>query len=236
MVASALVWAGCDDDTASQSEIMSQDAGIDTAEEEGGESTEEEGDESTEEEGDESTEEEGGEATEEEGGEATEEEGGEATEEEGGEATEEEGGEAAEEEGGEAAEEEGGETAEEEGGEATEEEGGEATEEEGGDSEVTTYVVTTTDDFGQVNAYMDFAPENLVIPAGSIVRFEMSTTHNAIEVSKAIYDSRGTTPLEGGFAVQFGETVEVTFAEPGIHYYVCQPHVNMDMIGTITVE
>ena len=83
---------------------------------------------------------------------------------------------------------------------------------------------------------MYFDPTDLTIAAGDIVRFEMTATHNAVEVSKETYDAREETPLEGGFQVGFAETKEVTFSEPGMHYYVCQPHVQMDMIGTITVE
>ena len=94
----------------------------------------------------------------------------------------------------------------------------------------TTHEVTTAD------GDMTFTPENLTIAAGDTVRFFMSPTHNAIEVSKDTYDALGITALDGGFAVNFGETKEVTFTEPGIHYYVCTPHVKINMIGTITVE
>ncbi|HCH63646.1 MAG TPA: halocyanin, partial [Deltaproteobacteria bacterium] len=93
-----------------------------------------------------------------------------------------------------------------------------------------THTVTSTD------GSMDFSPADLVISVGDTVRFEMSATHNAVEVSEATYDSRGTDALEGGFYVDFGQTGEVLFEEPGVHYYVCTPHVRIDMIGTITVE
>lgn len=94
----------------------------------------------------------------------------------------------------------------------------------------TTHEVTTAD------GDMTFTPENLTISVGDTVRFVMSGTHNAIEVSKDTYDARGVTALDGGFQVNFGETQEVTFTEPGVHYYVCTPHVTIEMIGTITVE
>ena len=94
----------------------------------------------------------------------------------------------------------------------------------------TTHEVTSTD------GDMSFSPIDLTISAGDTVRFIMSDTHNAIEVSQETYDARGVTPLDGGFQVTFGETQEVTFSDPGIHYYVCTPHVSIDMIGTITVE
>ena len=109
------------------------------------------------------------------------------------------------------------------------EENTEAAEEE---SEVV--IVTTTDENGET--YLDFMPQDLTIAVGTTVQFVMSNTHNAVEVSEETYNNRESTALEGGFAVQFGETKEVTFDAAGVHYYVCTPHVTMDMVGTITVE
>jgi len=135
------------------------------------------------------------------------------------------------EEAAEATEGEGEETAE-----ATEGEGEEAAEAtEGEEAAAEQVIITTTDDFAD-GAYMDFMPEDIAIPVGTTVTFEMTSTHNAIEVSQETYENRGSTPLEGGFTVNFGETKDVTFDEAGVYYYVCQPHVGMDMIGTITVE
>ena len=92
------------------------------------------------------------------------------------------------------------------------------------------HIITTED------GSMDFTPEDLTISVGDVVRFEMTATHNAIEVSQETYDNRGISALDGGFEVDFGETKDITFDEAGAFYYVCQPHVSMDMIGTITVE
>ena len=100
----------------------------------------------------------------------------------------------------------------------------------------TVHTVTTTDDTSDMDAYMDFSPEDLTIAVGDCVSFEMSNTHNAVEVSQDSYDNRDGTPLDGGFQVTFGETAEVYFGEAGTHYYVCQPHISQDMIGTITVQ
>ena len=96
--------------------------------------------------------------------------------------------------------------------------------------------VGTTHEVTSADGDMSFSPVDLTISAGDTVRFVMSATHNAIEVSQETYDERGVTPIEGGFQVTFMETQEVTFSNPGIHYYVCTPHVSIDMIGTITVE
>ena len=100
--------------------------------------------------------------------------------------------------------------------------------------EETEFVVTSTDESG--DDYLNFTPKDLTVPVGATVKFVMSKTHNAIEVSKETYDNRESTALDGGFEVQFGETKEVKFEEAGVHYYVCTPHVTMDMVGTITVE
>ncbi|MEM8606767.1 MAG: plastocyanin/azurin family copper-binding protein [Myxococcota bacterium] len=98
----------------------------------------------------------------------------------------------------------------------------------GGSVETTT--VTTAD------GVLAFMPVDITVSVGDTVTFEMTPTHNALEVSQETYDARGTTPLDGGFEVDFGETREVTFDAPGVHYYVCTPHVTFDMVGTITVE
>ena len=96
--------------------------------------------------------------------------------------------------------------------------------------------MTTTDEPTDIELYMDFTPEDLTIAPGDCVEFVMSRTHNAVEVSQATYDERGVTPLDGGFAVQYGATEQVQFNEPGVHSYICQPHVNTGMVGTITVQ
>lgn len=100
----------------------------------------------------------------------------------------------------------------------------------GGDGGGTVHTVTTTD------SSMDFMPADLTIAVGDTVRFEMSTTHNAVEVSQEVYDARTIERLPGGFVVEYGETADVVFNDAGVHYYICEPHVTIDMIGTITVE
>ena len=76
----------------------------------------------------------------------------------------------------------------------------------------------------------------LPINVGDTVTFQMTSTHNAIEISKESYDTGGIDALENGFQVTYGETKDVTFNEAGVHYYVCQPHVTVGMLGTITVQ
>ena len=96
--------------------------------------------------------------------------------------------------------------------------------------------MTTTDETSDFEAYMDFAQAELTIAVGDCVNFEMSSTHNAVEVSQETYDTKGRTPLDGGFNIDFGETAQVQFNETGIYYYICVPHVSGDMTGTITVQ
>ena len=83
---------------------------------------------------------------------------------------------------------------------------------------------------------MDFTPEDITIAVGDTVRFEMSSTHTAVEVSEETYDARRVERLSGGFVVDFGQTDDVTFTEAGVHFYICEPHVRGNMVGTITVE
>ena len=104
-----------------------------------------------------------------------------------------------------------------------------------GDADGDCVTVDTVDDASDP-AYHDFLPADITIAAGDCVTFVMTATHNAIEVSEETYTNREIDALDGGFAVAYGETQTVVFDEPGTHYYVCQPHVTMDMIGTITVE
>lgn len=87
-----------------------------------------------------------------------------------------------------------------------------------------------------MDSSLQFMPADVTISAGDTVRFEMTSTHNAIEVSMETYDAREVTPLPGGFQVDFGQTEEIVFNTPGVYYYVCQPHVTFDMVGTITVR
>ena len=94
----------------------------------------------------------------------------------------------------------------------------------------TTHVVSSED------GNLSFLPADIVIAAGDMVRFEMTSTHNAVEVSQDTYENGGVDALEGGFNVGFGDTETITFDTPGLYYYVCQPHVPAGMIGTITVQ
>jgi plastocyanin len=79
-----------------------------------------------------------------------------------------------------------------------------------------THIITNNLDF-------QFVPDSIHIEVGDTVYFSLLKFHNAVEVSKAIYDADGTES-NGGFNLPFGGGM-VAFAEAGVHYYVCQPHV-----------
>ena len=81
--------------------------------------------------------------------------------------------------------------------------------------------------------YMVFSPSDLTINLGDTVYFENLSSHNAVEVSEETYNNDGTAS-NGGFELY--SDGYVVFEEVGTYYYVCTPHVQMGMKGTITVQ
>ena len=81
--------------------------------------------------------------------------------------------------------------------------------------------------------YNVFSPSDLTINLGDTVYFENLGSHNAVEVSEETYNSDGTAS-NGGFELY--SDGYVVFEEVGTYYYVCTPHVQMGMKGTITVQ
>jgi plastocyanin len=77
----------------------------------------------------------------------------------------------------------------------------------------------------------NFVPADLNVTVGDTIVFDIGGTHNAVEVSQATYDARGTAS-NGGFSVPFGGG-EVVITEAKTYYYVCTPHAALDMVGTI---
>lgn len=87
-----------------------------------------------------------------------------------------------------------------------------------------------------VNNGMSFSPSNLTIAFGDSVNFNISGSHNAVEVSQSTYDVNGSTALLNGFQVPFnGGEVMPEKLGIGTHYYVCTPHATEGMKATITV-
>ncbi len=86
------------------------------------------------------------------------------------------------------------------------------------------------------NSGMTFTPELLTVDQGDSIQFAIGSTHNVIEVSKAIWDVNEASPLSGGFQLPYGGGMLLpSQLPPGIHYFVCLPHVTMGMKGSFTV-
>ncbi len=82
-----------------------------------------------------------------------------------------------------------------------------------------------------------YSPVTLTIFEGDTVVFSIDGIHNAVEVSEATWNSNGTAPLAGGFALGFGGgTVLPADLEVGTNFYVCQPHAGGGMKGRIIVQ
>jgi plastocyanin len=81
-----------------------------------------------------------------------------------------------------------------------------------------------------------FKPSDITINSGDTVVFDIATTHNVEEVSKAIYDANSNTPLPGFSLPYGGGTLLPSQLTVGTHYYVCTPHTVWGMKGTITVK
>lgn len=85
------------------------------------------------------------------------------------------------------------------------------------------------------NVNTSFSPADIIINVGDTVKFEFtSNIHDAVEVNFDTYTAKGNTP-NGGFSVPFGGGT-VVFANAGKYYYVCEPHADKGMRGTITVN
>lgn len=79
-----------------------------------------------------------------------------------------------------------------------------------------------------------FTPDSITIMLGDTVDFQINQSHDAVEVSQSTWNANGTTPLQGGFNVPFGGG-QAIITTPGVHYYVCVPHVVGGMKGRIFV-
>jgi plastocyanin len=78
-----------------------------------------------------------------------------------------------------------------------------------------------------------FIPGDISIAVGDTVIFDITSTHNAVEVSQSTWDANGKTK-NGGFTVPYGGG-SLDFKQAGTYYYVCEPHASMGMKGIIRV-
>jgi plastocyanin len=82
-----------------------------------------------------------------------------------------------------------------------------------------------------------FAPESLLIAAGDTVFVEAQNSHSATQISEANWQFNNPE-YNGGFWVGLGSPTGndwFILESPGIYYYICVPHAEMGMKGTITV-
>ena len=76
-----------------------------------------------------------------------------------------------------------------------------------------------------------FSPDTLFVNTGDTISFNISGSHNAVEVSQSTWLANGLAP-NGGFSIPYGGgTWIVNSAQT--YYYVCQPHASMGMKGVI---
>lgn len=90
-----------------------------------------------------------------------------------------------------------------------------------------------TEIFIITNSGTTFSPATLAINAGDTVVWDISNSHNTVEVSQSTYNANGNAS-NGGFSLPFGGGQHV-FDTPGTYYYVCTPHASLGMKGTIQV-
>lgn len=92
----------------------------------------------------------------------------------------------------------------------------------------TTWIIT--------NSGLTFSPATTTIQQGDNVSFTLDSSHDAVEVSQAVWDANGNSPGTG-FTVPFGGgTVSASALTVGTHYYVCSPHASVGMKGRIIVQ
>lgn len=84
------------------------------------------------------------------------------------------------------------------------------------------------------NAGFDYTPDYLEIQLGDTVSFELSGSHDAVEVSRATWMSNGSAS-NGGFVLGFGGGEWIP-AVVDTFYYVCTPHASMGMKGRVVVR
>ena len=85
------------------------------------------------------------------------------------------------------------------------------------------------------NTGMSFYPDTLFVAMFDTISVSLGPTHNMVQVDSLTWFSGGVSPLLGGFNIPFGGSLDLVFDTPGIYYYICQPHVQLNMKGVIVV-
>jgi plastocyanin len=90
---------------------------------------------------------------------------------------------------------------------------------------------------------LDFSPEQVTVPLGGTVEWRNvsiwthSVTADPAHARKAedVHLPPGAEPFDSG-EIPAGEIYRHTFTVPGVYRYVCHPHENDGMVGTIVVS
>ena len=96
--------------------------------------------------------------------------------------------------------------------------------------------LTFTTGFTQTitNSGLTFSPDTLQVTIGDTIIFNISASHNAVEVSETTFNNNDSTS-NNGFNIPFGGG-SWTADSIKTYYYVCQSHVSMGMKGVIIVN
>ena len=96
--------------------------------------------------------------------------------------------------------------------------------------------LTFTTGFTQTitNSGLTFNPDTLQVTIGDNISFNISASHNAVEVSATTFNNNGSTS-NNGFNIPYGGG-SWTADSIKTYYYVCQPHSSGGMKGVIIVN
>ena len=97
--------------------------------------------------------------------------------------------------------------------------------------------LTFTTGFTQTitNSGLTFSPDTLQVTIGDTISFNISASHNAVEVSETTFNNNGSTS-NNGFNIPYGGG-SWTADSIKTYYYVCQPHAQCaGMKGVIIVN
>ena len=93
-------------------------------------------------------------------------------------------------------------------------------------SKATTFIISTSG--------LTFSPSSLNVTDQDTIVFNVTSPHNATEVSQATWNANQASALAGGFAFGVGSNM-LTNLVAGTRYYVCTPHVAAGMKGQIVI-
>ena len=78
-----------------------------------------------------------------------------------------------------------------------------------------------------------YSPSNVTATVADTIDFQLPAQHNAVEVSKAVWDANGSVS-NGGFIVPFGGG-KIRITTIGTYYFSCEAHSGFGMKGILTI-